>query len=119
MTDRITLSGVKAFGHHGVLPEERRDGQDFVTDVEMEIDLAAAAAGDDLTQTVDYAAVAGQIVEIVEGEPFHLIETLAQQIAVAVLTHDRVRAVRVTVHKPQAPVGVPFTDVSVTVERRR
>ena len=119
MTDRVTLSGVRAFGHHGVLPEERENGQDFVTDVEMEIDLAEAALGDDLTKTVDYAVVASQVVEIVEGDPCQLIETLAERIAVAVLAHDRVRAVKVTVHKPQAPVGVPFGDVSVTVERRR
>lgn len=118
-SDLVTVLGVTAFGYHGVLPEEREQGQEFITDVQMELDLTAAATTDDLTRTVDYSAVAAQVVEVVQGEPCELIETLAQRIATAVLTHDLVSAVRVTVHKPHAPVGVRFTDVSVTLERRR
>jgi len=119
MSDLVTLTGVTAFGYHGVLPEERQNGQTFVVDVEMHLDVAPAAATDDLTRTADYSAVAAHVVEIVEGEPCQLIETLAERIAHGVLSHAPVTAVRITVHKPHAPVGVPFIDVSVSVERPR
>jgi dihydroneopterin aldolase/2-amino-4-hydroxy-6-hydroxymethyldihydropteridine diphosphokinase len=119
VTDQIVLQGVSATGHHGVLPEERRDGQTFVVDVVMDVDLAPAGASDDLADTVNYAEVAGDIVEIIEGEPLDLIEAVAERIAAAVLTRPLVEAVEVVVHKPQAPVGHPFTDVQVRVRRER
>jgi dihydroneopterin aldolase len=117
--DRITVRGIRAQGHHGVLPEERRDGQLFVVDVELAVDLAPAAATDRLDLTVDYAVVATAVVAEVVGEPCDLIETLAERIAGRVLADDRVAEVSVTVHKPQAPVGVPYDDVAVTVVRAR
>lgn len=117
--DRITLTGVSAFGHHGVLEHERRDGQQFVVDVTMEADLSRAAQTDDLAATVSYAEVAADVVAAVEGEPLDLIEALAGRIAAQALLRPLVEAVEVTVHKPQAPVGVPFGDVSVTVRRER
>jgi dihydroneopterin aldolase/2-amino-4-hydroxy-6-hydroxymethyldihydropteridine diphosphokinase len=119
VTDQIVLQGVSATGHHGVLPEERRDGQTFGVDVVMDVDLAPAGASDDLADTVNYAEVAGDIVEIIEGEPLDLIEAVAERIARAVLTRPLVEAVEVVVHKPQAPVGHPFTDVQVRVRRER
>lgn len=115
--DLIRLSGVRARGFHGVFEHERRDGQDFVVDVVMSVDLARAGASDDLRDTVHYGEVAADIVAIVEGEPYDLIERLADQIATAVLARPLVEAVEVTVHKPQAPVGVPFGDVEVVVRR--
>lgn len=117
--DRITLTGVRARGHHGVLDHEKRDGQDFVVDVVLDLDLADAAATDDLTRTVSYAEVAADVVARVEGPSLDLIETLAGQIAQDALARDLVERVEVTVHKPQAPVGVPFGDVAVTVVRER
>ena len=119
MSDRVAVHGIRARGFHGVLPEERRDGQDFVVDVVMTIDVAPAAAADDLALTVDYSGVAADVVAILTGEPVDLIETLAERIAAAVLVRERVEATEITVHKPQAPVGVPFGDVSVTVRRAR
>jgi dihydroneopterin aldolase/2-amino-4-hydroxy-6-hydroxymethyldihydropteridine diphosphokinase len=119
MTDRIHLRGVEAFGYHGVLPDEKRDGQPFVVDVVMALDLAAAGASDALDDTVSYAEVAGEVVARITGPSFDLIERLAEVIAADVLDHSRVDAVTVTVHKPQAPVGHPFTDVAVEVERAR
>jgi dihydroneopterin aldolase len=100
-----------------VLPEERRDGQDFVVDVVMSFDTRPAAGSDDLALTVDYAAVSADVVAVVAGDPVDLVETLAARIADAVLAHARVERVEVTVHKPQAPVGVPFDDVVVTISR--
>lgn len=117
--DRIVLRGVEGFGYHGVLPEERARGQRFLVDLELEVDLAAAGERDDLNATVDYSSVARDAVAIIEGEPYDLIETVASRIAAHVLADRRVEGVAVTVHKPQAPVGVPFDDVSVTVVRRR
>lgn len=119
MSDRIALKGISAKGFHGVLDFEKRDGQTFVVDVEMEVDLAPAGTSDDLVDTVNYAEVAGDIVDLIAGESLDLIEALADQIAAKVLTRPLVEAVTVTVHKPQAPVGHPFTDVAVTVERLR
>jgi dihydroneopterin aldolase len=118
-SDVIALRGIRAYGHHGVLPEERERGQLFLVDVDLVTDVSEAAASDDLAATVDYATVARDAVRVVVGTPCDLIETVAVRIADAVLVAERVAEVRVTVHKPQAPVGVPFDDVSVTVVRRR
>lgn len=117
MSDRITLTGLRVFGRHGVLEHERRDGQDFVVDAELSVDTRPAAASDDLADTVDYAGLAERLVAIVGGEPVDLIETLASRLAQACLDHDRVISARVTVHKPAAPIPHAFTDVAVTVVR--
>jgi dihydroneopterin aldolase/2-amino-4-hydroxy-6-hydroxymethyldihydropteridine diphosphokinase len=119
MTDQIVLTGVSATGYHGVLEHERREGQTFVVDVTMDVDLAPAGASDDLADTVSYAEVAGDVVALIEGEPLDLIESLAERIARSVLARPLVEAVEVVVHKPQAPVGHPFTDVAVRVRRER
>jgi len=117
--DAVAIRGIRARGHHGVLPQERRDGQEFVVDVVMRFDTSPAAAADDLALTVDYSGVAARVVAVVSGEPVDLIETLAARIAEAVLIDERVDGVDVTVHKPDAPVGVPFDDVAVTIVRQR
>ena len=119
MTDRIELRGLRIRGHHGVFEHERADGQDFVLDVSLEVDTTAAADSDQLRDTVDYGALANAIADIVSGEPVNLLETLASRIAAACLDDTRVRAVTVSVHKPEAPVPVTFDDVVVTVERRQ
>lgn len=117
--DRIALEGLRAFGRHGVLPKERQDGQEFVVDAVLWLDLGPAAATDDLSATVSYAAVAERLTEIVSGEPVNLIETLADRLAEACLHDARVTQAEVTVHKPNAPIPVPFTDVAVTIRRSR
>lgn len=117
--DRIRLAGVRGRGFHGVFEHERRDGQDFVVDVELALDLTAAGASDDLGDTVNYGEIGAAALARIEGEPFDLIERLADVIASDALSHSAVDEVTVTVHKPQAPVGVPFGDVTVTVTRQR
>ena len=119
MSDQIVLQGISAKGYHGVLDFEKRDGQTFVVDVTMAADLSAAGASDDLADTVNYAEVAGDVVSLIEGEPLDLIEALASRIADRVLSRPLVEAVEVVVHKPEAPVGHPFTDVQVRVFRER
>ncbi|HEX6921284.1 MAG TPA: dihydroneopterin aldolase [Actinomycetes bacterium] len=119
MTDRIVLRGLRAVGHHGVYPEERAAGQPFVVDVTLEVDTTAAAASDDVADTVHYGELAQRVVAVITGEPVNLLETLAQRIADVCLAEPLVDAAEVTVHKPEAPVGVPFDDVAVTVVRGR
>lgn len=116
--DRIAVTGITARGFHGVLEHEKREGQTFVVDVALGVDTRSAAATDDLARTVDYSAVAADVVAIVSDGSLDLIETLAQRIADACLARDLVEAVEVVVHKPDAPVGVPFDDVTVTIVRR-
>jgi dihydroneopterin aldolase len=117
--DRIGLRGLSVRGRHGVLAHEREGGQVFVVDLVLGLDTAPAAAADDVTLTVHYGVLAEQVAAVVAGEPVDLIETLAQRIADTCLGHERVQEVEVTVHKPQAPITVPFDDVTVTITRRR
>jgi dihydroneopterin aldolase/2-amino-4-hydroxy-6-hydroxymethyldihydropteridine diphosphokinase len=119
MTDHIVLQGISARGFHGVLDFEKSDGQDFVVDVKLEVDLRRAGRSDLLAHTVSYAEVAADIVDVIAGPSLDLIESLAEQIAATALRRPLVQSVEVTVHKPQAPVGVPFGDVQVTIERCR
>jgi dihydroneopterin aldolase len=119
VTDRITLTGLRVRGFHGVLPHERRDGQDFVVDVALTLDATPAAQADDLSRTVDYGALAEQLAAVVAGEPVLLIETLACRLADVCLADGKVSAAEVTVHKPSAPISLPFADVAVTVVRAR
>lgn len=115
--DEITLTGLRVFGRHGVYDEERRVGQDFVIDVTLRLDTRRAAASDDVSDTVHYGEVAQQIAAIVGGEPVNLLETLAGRISDHLLSLEPVDSVRVTVHKPEAPIPLSFDDVSVTIER--
>jgi dihydroneopterin aldolase len=117
--DQLTLTGLLASAHHGVFPEERENGQEFVIDVTVSVDLSAAASSDDLDQTIHYGVLAEEIVSAVERDPVDLIETVAQRIADVVLAHRAARWVRVTLHKPSAPITVPFADVAVTITRSR
>ncbi|MDT5031615.1 MAG: 7,8-dihydroneopterin aldolase/epimerase/oxygenase [Actinoplanes sp.] len=119
MTDRITLSGLRVRGFHGVFDFERRDGQDFVVDVQLDLDLAPAAASDDVTDTVHYGELASALATVIAGEPVNLIETLADRLAQVCLIDPRVAAATVTVHKPGAPIPLEFADVAVTLRRSR
>ncbi len=119
MADHITLRGLRVRGFHGVLPEERDTGQDFVVDVVLTVDTRQAGVSDALSDTVDYAALADTIASIVGGDPVNLIETLAKRLADACLREPLVEGAEVTVHKPAAPVAVPVDDIAVTVTRRR
>lgn len=119
MLDRISIIGLRARGRHGVLQQERADGQDFVVDAVLWLDTSAAAAADDLALTADYGSLAGRLADIVAGEPVALIETLADRLAAACLADKAVHEAEVTVHKPQAPVGQPVADITVTIRRSR
>ncbi len=115
--DRIVVTGIRGHGRHGVFDHERRDGQEFAVDVELEVGTTAAARSDDLADTVDYGQVAIAVHALIVGEPVDLVETLAERIADACLAFGGVHAVTVTVHKPSAPIPVPFDDVQLRIRR--
>ena len=119
MADRIELRGLTVRGNHGVFDHERRDGQDFVVDITVWMDLDTAAATDDLVDTLDYGQLAQRAADIVAGPPRNLIETVAGEIAEGVMTDERVHAVEVAVHKPAAPIPLTFADVAVVARRSR
>ncbi len=117
MADQISIVGITAVGHHGVFDYEKANGQEFIVDVDLELSVVDAAQSDDLAMTVDYGVVAQQVHDCITGPSVDLIETLAENIATACLTHKRVSAVDVAVHKPSAPIPVPFTDVVLRIRR--
>jgi 7,8-dihydroneopterin aldolase/epimerase/oxygenase len=119
MADRIELRGLTVHGRHGVLEHERASGQEFVVDITVWIDLADAATSDDLADTYDYAALAKLAADVVAGPARNLIEAVGGEIADQVMDDERVHAVEVVVHKPEAPIPQQFADVAVVVRRSR
>ncbi|GAA1061984.1 dihydroneopterin aldolase [Agromyces bracchium] len=117
--DRIAVTGIRVRAHHGVFDFEREQGQEFVIDVSVAVDLASAASGDDLARTVHYGELAVAVAQAVERDPVDLVETVAERVAAVALGFDGVEEATVTVHKPQAPIEVPFDDVAVTIVRSR
>ena len=120
MSDKITITGIKAFGKHGVLEHEKLNEQEFSVDVALGLDLHKASKNDDLNETVNYEEIAKLVNKAIKGPTFNLIEALAGNIAEEILdTFKLVEKVKVTVHKPKAPISVPFEDVSVTIKKKR
>lgn len=117
--DRLAVTGIEVFAHHGVLDSERRDGQRFVIDLVLGVDTVVAAASDDLIDTVDYGNLVSDVVEAAASDPVDLIETLAQRIADVVLAVSGVQWAEITVHKPHAPIDATFSDVALTITRSR
>lgn len=119
MADRIALTGLKVRGNHGVFEHEKRDGQEFLVDITVWLDLAEAAATDDLQHTMHYGELAQRAAAIVGGPSRDLIEAVAAEIADDVMTDERAYAAEVTLHKPSAPIPLSFNDVAVTIRRSR
>jgi 7,8-dihydroneopterin aldolase/epimerase/oxygenase len=117
--DRIAVRGLRAHAHHGVYRHERERGQIFKVDAVLEVDTRPAAAGDDLELTVNYAELSQRLHGVLSTDPVDLLETLAQRLADVCLAYEMVDAVEITVHKPDADLGVPFDDVTVTIRRTR
>jgi 7,8-dihydroneopterin aldolase/epimerase/oxygenase len=117
--DRISLLGLRVFARHGVLDHERAEGQEFLIDAVIWLDTAPAAATDDVTRTIHYGELAGDLVHAAAGPPVNLLETLAARLAAVCLAQPGAREAEITVHKPQAPIPHPFRDVTVTIHRSR
>lgn len=117
--DELAVYGVECYGFHGVFDFERREGQIFLIDLVLGLETATAAASDNIVDTVHYGELVDSVKAAVERDPVDLIETLAQRLADVVLTEDRVQWVKVTVHKPDAPIQATFRDVALTITRSR
>jgi dihydroneopterin aldolase len=118
VSDQIRVTGIKAFGYHGVLPHEATDGQGFTVDLVVTLDLRAASISDDLNETINYADLAQIVHDNIVGDRVQLIERLAGRIADEISSaYSQITSVSVTVHKPHAPVTVNFEDISVTITR--
>lgn len=120
MTDRIFVHGLSLHAYHGVMAHEAKVGQTFTLDLELAIDLSAAARSDKVVDTVSYDKVVDCATEAFRGQRFRLIEAAAGRVADAVLAKfPAVAAVTVTIHKPHAPIAANFRDVGVTLHRAR
>jgi dihydroneopterin aldolase len=120
MSDQITITGIHGYGHHGLFENERSNGQDFYVDLILNLDLSQAAQSDAIEDTVNYAEITELTHHEITTDPVNLIEKLAYRIAERILSsHPKVKAITVTVHKPQAPVGLKVQDISVVVNKTR
>ena len=115
--DHISLVGIEERGLHGMLDHERQDGQLFLVDADIYLDLQAAGASDQIADTVDYSQISTLISRIITGPPCDLLEKVATQIAEETLQLANVQAVRICLHKPEAPLGLEKEDVTVTIWR--
>ncbi len=119
LTDELSVTGIECFAHHGVFDFERREGQTFVVDLVLGLDTRAAAASDALEDTVNYGTLVTDVKAAVERDPVDLIESVVQRIADVCLLDSRVEWARVTLHKPDAPIDATYSDVALTITRRR
>lgn len=118
--DCIQITGIAAHAYHGVEDFEKKDGQAFSIDLRCWLDTREAGASDDLRHTINYAEISRQAYNFLTGRSVDLLETVAHRIALELLEiHTLMQEVEVTVHKPHAPIPVPFHDVAVTVRRTR
>ena len=119
MSDTLTVTGIEVYGRHGCSPHEAQFPQPFVVDLTLHLDLSAAGRTDDLAATVDYAHLTRRVHDVVGGERWELIERVAERVAETALEYELCEAVDVVIHKPQAPIGLPFGDVAVRIHRAR
>ncbi|MFM8844033.1 MAG: dihydroneopterin aldolase [Actinomycetota bacterium] len=120
MSDTMRITGIEALGYHGVFDVERQNGQPFIVDVELKLDLEKAGKSDDLNDSIDYNDVAILIHNEIIGTPVKLIEALAERISEKIMAaYPTIEKIKTTVHKPRAPISVAFGGVSVTIKRER
>jgi 7,8-dihydroneopterin aldolase/epimerase/oxygenase len=120
MSDHIFVTALLVHAHHGVMPHEEEVGQRFVIDLELTVDLSRAGTSDKLADTVSYSSIVDTATRAFTGKSFRLVETAAAITAEALLAgFPKVSAVRVTVHKPHAPIAAIFNDVGVSILRQR
>jgi dihydroneopterin aldolase len=117
--DKISILGIKAFGYHGVFAEEKESGQYFLADLEFTYNTKKAIKNDDLSHAINYASVAKIAKTIIEGQSRNLIEKVADDIAQELIKNLNIDWVKVTLHKPHAPLDIEFVDILVSVERKR
>ena len=120
MNDMIFVTGLLVHAHHGVMAHEEQVGQRFVIDLELAIDLAPAGRSDKLADTVSYSAIVEAATRAFTRQSFRLVEAAAAAVAEAlIVAFPQVVSVRVTLHKPHAPIAAIFNDVGVSILRKR
>jgi 7,8-dihydroneopterin aldolase/epimerase/oxygenase len=120
MSDSIFVTGLLIHAHHGVMEHEEKVGQRFIIDLELGLDLAAAARSDKLSDTVSYSTIVETATTAFTSRNYRLVESAAASIADAILAKfARITSVHITVHKPHAPMAAIFGDVGVTLKRSR
>ena len=120
MTDAVFVSGLALHANHGVMQHEAKIGQTFTLDIELRIDLTEASRSDRLAHTVGYEQVVAVATKAFCSRRYRLVEAAAGAVALAVLeAFSAVESVRVTVHKPHAPIAATFADVGVSILRSR
>jgi len=120
VSDKIKVTGIEGLGYHGLYDSEREIGQPFVVDVVLKLDLEKAGKTDEIQYTVDYNDIAQLIYNEIVGPPMKLLETMAEKICQKIFAaYSPIEEIEVTVHKPRAPISVPFGDVSITIKRER
>jgi 7,8-dihydroneopterin aldolase/epimerase/oxygenase len=120
MTDTIFVTGLVIHARHGVMEHETEVGQRFVIDLELYTDLQESSHSDKLVDTVSYSDVVATTTAAFKNTNYKLLERAAGAVADAILSHfQRIRAVKVTVHKPHAPIAAIFDDVGVVLTRSR
>lgn len=118
--DKILLNQMQFYGYHGVLPEETRLGQRFIVDLTVEVDLRKAGETDQLEDSVNYAELFNICKEIVEGKPYKLIESVAENVANEILRQFQViMECTVKVIKPDPPIPGHYRSVAVEIRRSR
>jgi 7,8-dihydroneopterin aldolase/epimerase/oxygenase len=120
MSDTIFIQGLLVHAHHGVMAHEEKVGQRFTIDLELAIDLAPAGSSDKLADTASYSAIVDTVTQAFTAHGHRLVEAAAASVATAVLaSFPKITTVRVTVHKPHAPIAAIFNDVGVSILRTR
>ena len=120
MSDKIILTGIEIFGHHGCTDAEQKLGQKFYVDLELNLDLSKAGRSDSYDDTVDYSQVILLVEKIVGGTARNLIETVAVELAEKILAEfERVDSLTLTLHKPHAPLPMTYADAAVKIFRER
>ena len=120
MSDKMILTGIEVFGYHGCSDEEQKLGQKFWVDLELNLDLSAAGKSDDYADTVDYVKILQCVEEVVGGRARRLIESVAEDLAQKILSDfEKVDGVKITLHKPNAPLKFTYADAAVEIYRAR
>ena len=118
--DKIIIKNLKLFCYHGVNPEEKVDGQNFIFDIETSVDLSVPCETDNVDDTVSYAKVIKTVRRVAQSQKDDLIERVAQRIIDALFEeYEKIQSIKISVKKPEAPIKAEFDYVAVQIERER
>lgn len=116
--DYILIENLKVFAHHGVFPEETKNGQDFYITAKLYLDTLPAAVTDELSLSVNYGEVCHDITRLMQEKTFQLIESAAHYVTDALLKkYSLISKISLRLNKPNAPVGLPFENISINIEK--